>query len=275
MSIRPSMEMGIAACTVVISIVAVIWWALSDVPVAIADTPTWSGKAVEQVSAAVPAIGPFEREFHVNDLDPFVNEDLRPVEENRIRTNQHWPHGQRNPENPTQVKTPPPAVPPTLVWPAAVGHLVGPSCVGVITTTQGSLLLVKMPSSDELVAMSVGDTVPKDAPADKQWQLQEVEDGAARFKDPTGSEMTLPIGQAPVDPPPKPPEDPKKPDANGRGVINTPNGTIQLPPGWGNGPLRLPPNWQQNMTPEMQRQIQQQIMRQMFRSRNSDEGGGK
>ena len=276
MSIRPSLEMGIAAGTVVLAIVAVIWWSLSDVPVAVADAPTWSGKAVEQISAAVPAIGPFEREFHVNDEDPFVNEDIRGREVQAIQSIQNHPHAPRH--FPPGVIQPvePPAAPPTLNWPAAVGHLVGPKCVGLITTSQGSLLLVKMPASDELVAMSIGDAVPKDGPADKQWLLQDVQDGAARFKDPTGSDMVLPIGQAPVDPPPKAPEDPKKADANPRnpGVINTPNGTIQLPPGWGNGPLRLPPNWQQNMTPEMQRQIQQQIMQQMMRNQNTG-GSGK
>jgi hypothetical protein len=240
----------------------------------VADAPTWAGKAVEQVSAAVPELAPFQREFNASKEDPFVNQDIRKVEINRP------PRGPRNPTapwHPPTVDTQPVVQPPpTLVWPAAVGHLVGPSCVGVITTSQGSLLLVKLPGVDDLVPMTVGESVPKDAPADKQWILLEVQEGAARFKDPTGTDETLPIGQAPIDPPPKPPEDLKnKPgDAHGPQVINTPNGQIQLPPAWGGGQLRLPPNWQQNMTPEMQQQIQKQIMEQMMRTQNQA-GGAK
>jgi len=264
MRITPSVEMALAMVCALLMVVAVVWYLLTDSPEIAPEKPTWKGEAVVNVTAAVPSIGPFEREFHVNNQDPFLPFTLRAevaAKQDRLPDNPRIPNAPI-----ADTPPPPPPVPPVIHWPAAAAHQPGPTCIGLITTSQGSLLLGHMPNSEEVVAMMVGDAIPKDPSAGPQWTLLGVDsDGLARFRDPNGGEVAFPIGAPPSDPPPS--SDDAKPPA--------PKGPApgRLPLNFSGGNLQLPPNWQSHIPPGMQKEVQQQIMQQIMQMQQAQQGG--
>jgi len=263
MRITPSVEMALAMACALVMVVALVWYVLTEFPEIPPEKPTWKGEAVVNVTAAVPSIGPFEREFHVNNQDPFLPFSLRRQVasiQDRIPDSPQHP-GPRVTDTPP----PPPPVPPVIHWPAAALRQPGPTCIGLITTSQGSLLLGHMPNSEEIVAMSVGDAIPKDSSAGPQWTLLGVDsDGLARFRDPTGGEVSFPIGAPPSDPPPSSDDSKPPPKAPSPG---------RLPLNFSSGNLQLPPNWQSHIPPGMQKEVQQQIMQQIMQMQQAQQGG--
>ena len=266
MRIKPSPEMAIAMACAAVMLVAVGWYVVTEIPEIPPEKPTWKGESVVNVTAAVPSIGSFEREFHVNNQDPFLPFSLRSrvaAIQDRIPDTPHISNPRFNEPPPA-----PPPVPPVIHWPAAAMRQPGPTCIGLITTSQGSLLLGRMPHSEVIVAMSVGDAIPKDPAVGPQWTLLSVDgDGLARFRDPSGGEVVFPIGAPPSDPPPS--TDEPKPTP-----VQKVSNSGQLPTNFNPGTLQLPPNWQSRIPPGMQKEVQQQIMQQIMQMQAQQAQGG-
>lgn len=229
--VRLPPEPLIAVGAVVLVGAAGLWWALTDEPVAPKPAPTIAAAPVETITATLPAVGEFEREFHSNDYNPFVPLVQRVVDA-RIAND-----GRRRPHRPTQ---PPPVVEsvpvPELRLPPARSRLAGaPECIGLVSSTHGDTVLVRVAGVAGTIPLSVGGQVPADAPADQRWTLVGLEPGGvARFRDPSGMEQLFPIGTSPDKPTAR--REPTAPAQPGNG--QPANGQSATPPA--PGPAQTP-----------------------------------
>jgi hypothetical protein len=254
MKVRIPVEPIVAAVALAVALFAVVWWLASAEEVAAPSRPTYRGDAVKVLTAALPAIGDFDRDYNVNDENPFVPYDKRVLESKQIKINRT--------AKPTPTSKPPQVEEvhvPELKFPAAASRRAdAPDCIGVVASGAGEVLLVRMPGSDETISVAAGEPVPKDAPADRQWTLVALEPGGvARFRDPSGAEQLFMIGALPTitshdapvvqsssPQPPQPPPQTPKPHPQPQPVPppQRPHGN-QKPPGQGGQPGEHPRGW--------------------------------
>ncbi|MBA3707844.1 MAG: hypothetical protein H0W83_03365, partial [Planctomycetes bacterium] len=147
-------------------LIAATWWLLSDEPVWPYEKPTYAGKPVQRLVAAMPPIGDFDREFNVNDLNPFLPEAERQQERAARQI--------KKTAKPIKTSTPPSQVSdvviPTLRLPAAAPRRKNaPECFGVIGSSNGMTILARMPGSQETHKLEQGQAIAETGNPARTW----------------------------------------------------------------------------------------------------------
>jgi hypothetical protein len=156
---------------------AVGYFAISSPERVKLDAPTIAGEPVEILVVSAPPIGDFKT-FNVNPLNPFVPFQERKDEEGEIAA--------RNNPRPRPAVDPPqpqrdPYIPPKL----DEKKIATPNCTGLISHESGRLILeVSMGDKGPKTLLRPGESV-------EGWQLIEISNGSAKFRDPDGKEATL------------------------------------------------------------------------------------
>ncbi|MBA2482184.1 MAG: hypothetical protein H0V44_16100 [Planctomycetes bacterium] len=223
-------------------VAAATWWLLSDEAVWPGEVPTTSGKPVQRLLAVLPVIGDFDREFNVNDDNPFLPMKVR-QRESALRKIKRLQPNSKEPTRPVVVTE---VAIPTLQLPAAAARRKNaPECFGVIGSNRGMMVLARMPGSKDTRQLEVGQSIAETENANRIWIFIGMDSpNMARFRDPSGEEQIFRVGsaltaknaEATAGIPAKSPVAPKQPTLNHQAL--PPSAPQQASP---NAP-RLPPN---------------------------------
>jgi hypothetical protein len=143
------------------------------------DAPSITGEPVEILVVSAPPIGDFKT-FNVNPLNPFVPYQERKDEEGEI-------DARNNPRIRPPVDPPKPERQPYIPPKLDEKKVAAPNCTGLIIHESGRLILeVSMGDQGPKTLLRPGESVAG-------WQLLEISNGIAKFRDPDGKEVALVI----------------------------------------------------------------------------------
>ena len=171
---------------------SITWMSLAETPVVSPGPPRSTATAPALLAASVPAIGDFDREFHVNIDNPFV-----PFAERDADVKAHRPRPVRMPTELTPRPAPPPenlpvvAEPPKLVLPGRKAQRDDtPECIGILRHGPSGQAVVMTKNANEAVRpLAVGEVIAG-------WTLRAIGVGVVTFERPDGGEEILPVGPA-------------------------------------------------------------------------------
>ncbi|MBA3686877.1 MAG: hypothetical protein H0W72_16785 [Planctomycetes bacterium] len=224
----------VAMIALLLVLLAIVLRLFSNPEMASPQPPSHRGAPVAFLVANVPAIGDFAGEFYINDLNPFVPINERAPEKAALEE-------QKRPQVVKATKLPPPPKnviveepPKKPELPTLAGSTTAvPKCVGLIRHSSGrSALIVRMGAEGVEQRLGIGDLL-------EGWQLVELGQHNATFRDPSGAEQVLPIAPeaknllsaspgesfAPAGNPSAPPVDPAaqpSPDPSGGAMAQPP-----------------------------------------------------
>jgi hypothetical protein len=261
-----------AAIAAIVLIAAAAWWLFSDESVWPGEVPTCSGKPVQRLIAVLPPIGDFDHEFNVNDDNPFLPLKVRQRDAALRKIKRLQPQSQ-TPSKPVEVTE---VVIPKLVLPtAAPRRKNAPECFGVIGSDRGTMVLARMPGSQEARQLEIGDSIVETEDKQRAWTFIGLDSpNMARFKDPAGEEQIFRVGpsltaKAAGSSAPAPTKPLVKPAPSSGNALPAPN--AQRPPGGRRGqpvpgqpqqPSRdgmRPPNWSPRPTERPQDETGQPV----------------
>jgi hypothetical protein len=172
---------------------AIMFWLLSDEPAIAPGAPRYAAGTVTVFDATLAPISDFDHQFNVNDENPFLPIDRRIAD--HIARQPKPPIVPPNPDNNvTQIKPNPVPIPVLVLPPAAAHGPSAPECHGLLTIGTTQVLLLRMPGSDSLQQVTVGDAIAETNAPDRRWTLLGfTANSVAHWRDPDGVEQVFPI----------------------------------------------------------------------------------
>ena len=193
MRFHPTLPMTAALAAMVVLAGAVAYYLLSDEVAVHPGNPRYAANTVSTLNATIAPVGDFDKQFNTVLDNPFLPYKAR-LDDKRL----HLPHPPVPPPSAqtgiTVIQPAAPDIPKLVLPPAAARGPEAPECHGLMTVGDNQMLMVRMPGSDDLQQITIGDEVPEPNSPDQKWKLLGFVAGAlARWQAPDGTEQIFPV----------------------------------------------------------------------------------